>query len=140
MTNSKGVLKICDIFTEEHPCRSGISIKLQSNFNEITLRPGCSPVNLLHIFRTPFLKNTSGWLLLQWEFEHALLTKLRKIIVSHYFLSISFKLKNRYPTTVDKISILTWRLLVKSSQNVSFELNSSRLYFLQNISYLLLRL
>ena len=25
---------------------------------------GCSPVNLLHIFRTPFPKNTFGWLLL----------------------------------------------------------------------------
>ena len=25
---------------------------------------GCSPVNLLRIFRTSFLKNTSGWLLL----------------------------------------------------------------------------
>ena len=25
---------------------------------------GCSPVNLLHIFSTPFIKNTSGWLLL----------------------------------------------------------------------------
>ena len=35
-----------------------------SNFIEITLRHGCSPVNLLYIFRTPFLKNTSGWLLL----------------------------------------------------------------------------
>ena len=30
---------------------------------QITLRHGCSPVNLLHIFRTPFLKNTSEWLL-----------------------------------------------------------------------------
>ena len=27
-------------------------------------RHGFSPVNLLHIFRTPFLKNTSEWLLL----------------------------------------------------------------------------
>ena len=35
------------------------------NFIEIALRNGCSPVNLLHIFRTPFLKNFSGWLLLQ---------------------------------------------------------------------------
>ena len=26
----------------------------------------CSPVNLLHIFRTPFPKNISGWLLLYW--------------------------------------------------------------------------
>ena len=32
---------------------------------EITLRHGCSPVNLLHIFRTPFTRNTSGWLLLE---------------------------------------------------------------------------
>ena len=31
---------------------------------QIALRHGCSPVNLLHIFRTPFPKNTSGWLLL----------------------------------------------------------------------------
>ena len=37
---------------------------LQSNFNEITLRHGCFPVNLLHIFKIPFSKNTSGWLLL----------------------------------------------------------------------------
>ena len=28
---------------------------------------GCSPVNLLHIFRTPFLNNNSGWLLLRSE-------------------------------------------------------------------------
>ena len=60
----KGVLKICRKFTGEHPCRSVISIKLQSNFIEITLQHGCSPVNLLHIFRIPFTKNTSGWLLL----------------------------------------------------------------------------
>ena len=30
---------------------------------EITLRDGRSPVNLLNSFRTPFYKNTSGWLL-----------------------------------------------------------------------------
>ena len=47
-----------------NPCRGVISIKLQNSFIEITLRHGCSPVNLLHIFRTPFLRNTSGWLLL----------------------------------------------------------------------------
>ena len=34
------------------------------NFIEITLRHGCSPVNLLHIFRTPFTKNSSERLLL----------------------------------------------------------------------------
>ena len=61
----KGVLKICSKFTGEHPCRSGISIKLQSNFIEITIGHGCSAVNLLYIFRTPFTKSTSEGLLLR---------------------------------------------------------------------------
>ena len=61
----KRALKICSKFTEEHPCRSVISIELQSNFIEITLLRGCSPVNLLHIFRRTFAKNTSDRLLLQ---------------------------------------------------------------------------
>ena len=82
----KGVLKICSKFTREHPCRSVISIKLLFSFIEITLRHVCSPVEelpwnhtsvqhgyslvtLLHIFRTHFLKNTSGGVLLQ----HAIL-------------------------------------------------------------------
>ena len=60
----KDVLKICSKFAGKHPCRSVISIKLQSKFIEITLRCGCSPVNLLHIFRTPFPKNISERLLL----------------------------------------------------------------------------
>ena len=60
----KGVLKICSKFTEEHSCRSAISMKMQSNFIEIMLQHGFSPVNLMHIFITPFLKNTFGWLLL----------------------------------------------------------------------------
>ena len=52
----KGVLRIYSKFTGEHPCRSGISIQLLSNFIEIALRHGCSPVTLLHIFRTLFLR------------------------------------------------------------------------------------
>ena len=55
----KGALKICRKFTGEHPYRSAISIKLQSNFIEITLRHGCTPVNLVRIFWAPFLKNIS---------------------------------------------------------------------------------
>ena len=56
----KGVLKMCSKFTGEHPC-------LQSNFIEITLGYGCSPVNLLHIFKTLLPRNTSGWLFLNIE-------------------------------------------------------------------------
>ena len=50
--------------------RKGCSENMQqiySNFIEIALRHGCSPVNLLHIFRTPFPKNISEGLLLNSE-------------------------------------------------------------------------
>ena len=48
----KVVLETRSKFTGEHPCRSVISIK----WNEIALRHGCFPVNLLHIFRNLFLR------------------------------------------------------------------------------------
>ena len=65
----KGVLKIWSKFIGENPCQSVISIKLLCNFIEITRRPGCSPVNLLHIFRTLFPRNTSGGMLLSRAFS-----------------------------------------------------------------------
>ena len=37
-----------------------ISVKLLCNFIEIALRHGCPPINLLHIFKTLFPRNTSG--------------------------------------------------------------------------------
>ena len=49
---------------------------LLCNFIGIALQHECSPVNLLHIFRTPFPKNTSCWLLLycnsniHWSMTH----------------------------------------------------------------------
>ena len=51
-------------FTGGHLYRSAISIKLLCNFNEIALWHESSPVNLLHIFQTPFPKNTFRELLL----------------------------------------------------------------------------
>ena len=53
----KGVLKIYSKFTGEHPCVSVISITL-------VVASEVSPVNLLHINRTPFPRNISGRLLL----------------------------------------------------------------------------
>ena len=84
----KGVLKICNKFTGKHPCRSAISIKLLCNFIEITLRHGYSPVNLQHIFRTPFLKKTSEWLLLHFKeiIELITLTIISMLINSIIFL------------------------------------------------------
>ena len=54
------LLKICMhqiLYTGEHPYA-------EVKFIKLTLQHGCSPVNLLHIFRTPFPKTTSRWLLL----------------------------------------------------------------------------
>ena len=59
----KDVLKICSKFTGEHPRWNVISINFLYNFIEITLWHGCSLVNLLHIFRTSFSKNSSEELL-----------------------------------------------------------------------------
>ena len=63
----KVILKICSKLTREYPCRSVISIKLLLSFTEITLRHGCSPVNLLHFFRATFPKNTYEGLLLLFQ-------------------------------------------------------------------------
>ena len=61
----KGALKIYCKFTRELPYRSVISIKLLCNFIEITLRHGCSPINLMHIYKKSFPKKTTGGLLLK---------------------------------------------------------------------------
>ena len=80
---TKGVLKIYSKFTGEHPCRSAISIKLLCNFIEIALRYGCSPVSLLHIFRKPFSRNTSGWLLLHVDSSFS---KIKSLLYTRFFL------------------------------------------------------
>ena len=82
MLLEKDVLKIWSKFTGEHRCWSVISIKLLCNFIESTLRHGYSPVNLFHIFRAPFLKNISGWLLL----KYALQKKLNEILYGKIWL------------------------------------------------------
>ena len=47
--------------------------KVAKQLIEITLEHGCSPVNLLHIFTTPFLKNKPGQLLLDVELLNVIL-------------------------------------------------------------------
>ena len=59
--------------------------KLISNFIEITLWHWCSLVNLMHIFRTPFPKNISGGVLLNFAMaEH-------QVDFSHYFKSSTLR-------------------------------------------------
>ena len=60
-----------------------------------------------------FLKTISLW-----EFNYGLFTNLPRIIVVYYFSPNSLKL--RYPACSDRISIVTWKLLVIFSQSLFF--------------------
>ena len=63
------------------------------SFIEITLRHGCSTLNLLHIFRTAFPKNTSGGLLLllPWSLKFMIFKKSETW--NHQILKPSSKMK-----------------------------------------------
>ena len=72
---------------------------LQSNLIEITLQHGCPPVNLLHVFRTPFPKSTFWWLLLsivnlvvkrRRDFPRFLAMFIQKLLISSLLLYINF--------------------------------------------------
>ena len=100
----KAVLKICSKFTWEHPCQNVILIKLLCNFIEITLQHGCSPVTLMHIFRTPFPQNTSEWLLLvrvKWWDTHFVFWNLAK---------------SRTSSIMESICLLIWSVWVRHSE------------------------
>ena len=100
----KSIRKIWSKITEKHLWRSLISLKLQSNFIEIALWPGFSPVNLQHNFRAPFLKNISGWLPLYLErlqTEQCVFQKyyLFRLIASSSFIGVlsnDFSLNCKY--------------------------------------------
>ena len=66
-------------------------------FNKVALqlRHGCSPVSLLHVFRTPFPRNTSGWLLLlKAKFVNDNLFKVKKTVT--WITWFAFLLLNLY--------------------------------------------
>ena len=79
----KGVLKIYIKFTGDTHAEVWI---------QITLWNGCSPVNLLHIFRTPFYKNTHGGLLncSSWMFDWVLNVSLCVISLATQQTFVSF--------------------------------------------------
>ena len=86
---------------------------------EIALWHGCSSVNLLHIFRTHFLKNTSGWLVLYiWMYD---LKSSPKII----FLDRTVKQLNRRKCSCLFASIYNKKACSKSLVNRAWG-NSSR--------------
>ena len=87
---SRGVLQErCPKFAEEHLCRSVILMKVLCNFIDIALWHGCYHVNLLHSFRIPFFKNTSGRLLLFSVF--AIVSKWKWLVFDLFFFYKSIR-------------------------------------------------
>ena len=62
--SEKNMLNKQQRYFQKQPSRGVHRCSLLCNFIEIAFRHACSPVNLQHIFRTPFPKNTFEWLLL----------------------------------------------------------------------------
>ena len=66
---------------------------LQSSFIEIAFHDGCSPVNVLQIFKTTFFKRTSGRLLLKILIQHLGITSpLKKLFVVILIMLLTFTL------------------------------------------------
>ena len=92
---------IVDCWTlEKHPSRDVFKMLLR-NFFQTILRHGCSPVNLLHIFRTPSLNNTSGWLFLTLAMLD-LVSKLFKMAIEKHIKNNYVKYRNRSTTHSNK--------------------------------------
>ena len=128
----KDVLKICSKFTGEHPHQSLISIKLQSNIIEITIRHGCSPVNLPHLLRTPFSKNSSGWLLVA-----SVLSKIifqEAVIRANYLLAGNyiFKVNNRNTRRCEIYS----KLIIKTPERRHYRRSGVFIVDFEHISHL----
>ena len=115
-------MKICSKLTGQRQCRSVVSIKLQNNFIVITLWYGDSPDTLLHIFRTPFLKNTSRRLILN-HTSFTYLTKLEKKLFSYISTLLLVKfivIQHIYSNVwiVDKNIFYSCRICVSRTLNI----------------------
>ena len=84
-----------------------ISIKLQSNFTEITLRHVCSPINLVHIFRTPFLRTTLGGCI--WSIK---IVNMPIVIGSKRILFEIDAVKNNIPLLISKGEMSKWGMKI----------------------------
>ena len=106
----KDVLKTCSKFTEEYPCQSVISIKLQSNFIEIALWHVCSPATLQHIFRTRFPMNNSGRLLLLTFVSYRMFWKYIQIMYTNSSSDWENLIRQKkIPPQNLGVSLLEWR-------------------------------
>ena len=109
-------------FTGEYPCLKVISVKLLCNFIEIALRHGCSPVNLLHVFRTSFYKNTYEGL------------PVRQLLHACEAIFEEKEKRTRYHT-VNKTTWYFWRYIHKPGNMWP---NLVTIYFIHKLKYFII--
>ena len=88
------------------------SMPLLCNFIEIALRHGYSLVNLFHIFRTPFPKNTCGGLLLTFKVD--LMVWNMSILVISWYYFLLYYLRIKFSRCHVKNCKPTWELFILS--------------------------
>ena len=96
---------------KEHPCWSVISIKLLS---EIALRHGCSPKNLLRIFRKTFYKYTSGDLCLVFLKITEMNFRLLYLLYISYTKLLSCEARKLYSFLGNLMMRCPWSYLLKT--------------------------
>ena len=98
---------------------------LQKNFIEIALRHECFPVNLQHIFRITFYKNTSGWLLLKSTirlstvYDRHFWMALPALNVGnfHYILKYGLIIEEDQELCCYVFVVITWIFVLKSNSH-----------------------
>ena len=120
---------MCSKFTGEYQYGRVITIKLQSNLFEITLRHVRSPVNLLHIFRTPFPKNTYG----------GLASDMWKIVLEHSAGSVDRSLQRKKSSKQNLSAKCEHSLKVtamdSNQQSLSSQTNTQQTFSLSKYCY-----
>ena len=90
------------IYIQKQPPRGVLKKRCSENMQKIlALRHGCSPVNLLHIFRTPFPRNTSGWLLL-----YICITRFKNLRYNSVWKLLTLFPGNDFPVLITKCFML----------------------------------
>ena len=96
------------------PSQIVISIKLLCKFVEITLRHGWSPVNLLYIFKPPFPKNTSGWLLLMITSIVSLFLPVNRFKCDDYWQNIFTQKSSTFVIIILKVHLINSHVFIVS--------------------------